>query len=98
MTEPIIDLDVVKRIAHLSRLTLPPAEEQRMVADMTAMLSYVHKLFALDVDGVVPTSHAVPTSGVFRADEPAAGIPAEETLRGAPERLGDGFGVPHVIE
>ena len=98
MAEPKISLDEVKHVARLARLALHPEDEMRMRAELDGILAYIDKLRAVDVDGVPPTSHAVPLTNVMRDDEPRPSLPRDEMLANAPDRHGDFFRVPRIIE
>lgn len=93
-----IDEKEVARIAHLARLTLSNDETQQLTRDMQAMLDYVKKLEELDVKNVPATAHATLSSVFLREDEVKEGLGAEKALANSPERIGDGFGVPKIIE
>jgi aspartyl-tRNA(Asn)/glutamyl-tRNA(Gln) amidotransferase subunit C len=58
----------VEHVARLARLALTPDELERMQAQLSGILEYIDKLAALDVQGVEPTSHAVPLLNVLRED------------------------------
>jgi aspartyl-tRNA(Asn)/glutamyl-tRNA(Gln) amidotransferase subunit C len=88
----------VEHVARLARLALSPAELEKMRAELNGILGYIDKLRALDVEGVEPTSHAVPLTDVTRADEPRPSLPPDEMLANAPERAGELFRVPRIIE
>lgn len=93
-----IDIDEVRHVATLARLELSDAELERMTRDLGAILDYVHKLDELDVSSVDATTHAVELPTRLREDEVRPSLDVEAGLRDAPERLGDGFGVPKIIE
>jgi aspartyl-tRNA(Asn)/glutamyl-tRNA(Gln) amidotransferase subunit C len=65
---------------------------------MAKILSYVKKLDECDTANVVATSHAVPLPVKLRQDEVTTGLPIDKVFANAPERIGDGFGVPKIIE
>ena len=88
----------VRHVARLARLELSEAELERMRAEMDAILAYMDKLRSLDTTGVEPTSHAVPLRNVMRDDEPRASFPRDDMLANAPDRAGDFFRVPRIIE
>ena len=98
MTKQTIDQQEVLRIAKLARLELEPEEVDGLARDLGSILNYVHKLDELDTDGVEATTHAVELKTALREDEMKPGLDLELGLRQAPERLGDGFGVPKIIE
>lgn len=89
--------DALQKLASLARLVLTEEEKQRYAKDMRSILSYVDKLDACDTIAVAPTAQAA-MHGAWREDEARAGLPLETALQNAPERIGDGFGVPKIIE
>jgi aspartyl-tRNA(Asn)/glutamyl-tRNA(Gln) amidotransferase subunit C len=91
------DFDV-KYVAHLARLALSPAEEEKLGAQLGNILGYIEKLKELDVTQVEPTAHAVPLINVFRADEIQPSLPREEALRNAPSKANGLFLVPKIVE
>lgn len=93
-----ITRDDVEKVGHLARLELSPDEVATFTGQMDAILSYVDKLNELDTEHIVPTSHAVPLENAFRADEVKPSIGADNALAAAPDRIGDFFRVPKVIE
>src|SRR5690606_15644041 len=93
-----ITTDDVLKIAHLARLTLSQGDAEHLQRDMTNTIRYVDKLNALDIADVLETTHAASVSGKVAKDEVHASLNVDEGLRNAPERLGDGFGVPKIIE
>jgi len=88
----------VEHVARLSRLALSDAELERMREQLSGILAYIDKLRALDTAGVEPTSHAVPLVNVMRDDEPRPPFPADAMLGNAPDRAGEFFRVPRIIE
>jgi len=95
---PRISREDVQHVARLARLELSEAERERMRVEMDAILTYMDKLRSLDTAGVEPTSHAVPLHNVMRDDEPRPSAPRDEMLANAPDRAGDFFRVPRIIE
>ncbi|BCG48796.1 Aspartyl-tRNA(Asn) amidotransferase subunit C [Citrifermentans bremense] len=93
-----ITREQVEHVARLARLELSEAELDTFTGQMDSILSYVEKLNALDTEGIVPTSHAVPMENAFRADEPTGSIGVEAALANAPLRAQSFFRVPKVIE
>ena len=93
-----IETREVEQVARLARLELSAEETERMREQLDRILGYIDKLRRLDTEGVPPTSHAVPMVNVLREDEPRPCVPAEEMLANAPDRSGDFFRVPRIIE
>lgn len=94
----MIDDRDVEHVARLARLALSDAEKARMREQLAKILQYIDKLKELDVAGVEPTSHAVPLVNVMRDDEAVPSRPREDMLANAPDRAGEFFRVPRIIE
>ena len=94
---PVTDIDV-KYVAHLARIQLTPAEEQKLGAQLHNILGYIEKLKQLDVSNVDPTAHAVPMVNVTRTDETQPSLSNEDALRNAPVRESGLFMVPKIVE
>jgi aspartyl/glutamyl-tRNA(Asn/Gln) amidotransferase C subunit len=43
-------------------------------------------------------AHPLPIHNVFREDEPAPCLPVDAALQNSPDRRGDFYGVPAVLE
>lgn len=91
------DFDV-KYVAHLARIELTPAEEEKIGAQLNNILGYIAKLKEVDVANVEPTAHAVPLTNVTRPDEVSPSLSNEEALRNAPAKSGGLFVVPKIVE
>ena len=98
MSEPKITIAEVEHVARLARLDLAPDEKERMRSQLDVILAYIDKLRRLDTEGVEPTFHAIPIVNVMREDEVRPSFPAAGMLANAPERAGDLFRVPKIIE
>jgi aspartyl-tRNA(Asn)/glutamyl-tRNA(Gln) amidotransferase subunit C len=96
--QPKITIQDVEHVARLARLELSGAEKERMRRELDGILSYIDKLRALDTTGVEPTSHAVPLTNVMRDDVERPSLPQDEMLANAPDRHGELFRVPRIIE
>ncbi|MGH2857775.1 MAG: Asp-tRNA(Asn)/Glu-tRNA(Gln) amidotransferase subunit GatC [Solirubrobacteraceae bacterium] len=90
----MLDREQVLHVARLARLELDEDEIGRMADELSKVLEHVERVRELDLDGVVPTSHAVALEGVMREDEPRPCLPRELALAAAPEPVDGGFGVP----
>ena len=94
----MITREEVQHVARLARLQLTDQELEQMQVELDAILAYIDKLRVLDVEGVEPTSHAVPLVNVMRDDDLRPSFPLDEMLANAPDRDGDLFRVPRIIE
>ena len=88
----------IQYVAHLARIELTPAEEQKLGAQLSHILGYIEKLKELDVSRVEPTAHAVPLANVTRPDQVRPGLSNEEALRNAPAKARGLFIVPKFVE
>jgi len=93
-----MDLKVVRHMARLAHLTLDEGELSTMGRDLSRILGYVAKLDELDTTDVPATTHAVALPTAWRDDLVRPGLAHEQRLGNAPEPLGEGFGVPKIIE
>ena len=90
--------DQVRWVAHLARLELSAAELETMTPQLNAILAYVNLLQQVPTEGVEPLAHPLPVQNVFRPDEPAPSLPADTALANAPDRHGDFYAVPAVLD
>jgi aspartyl-tRNA(Asn)/glutamyl-tRNA(Gln) amidotransferase subunit C len=87
----------LEHVALLSRLELSDEAAMKLAGQLGKVLDYVAKLSELKTDDVAPMTHPHDVSNVFREDEVAPSLSAEEALRNAPDRAGGCFRVPRVI-
>jgi aspartyl-tRNA(Asn)/glutamyl-tRNA(Gln) amidotransferase subunit C len=90
--------DQVRWVAHLARLQLSDADLQTLTRQLSGIVDYVAQLQQVNTDGVEPLAHVADLNNVFRADEPAPSLPVPEALANAPQRQGDFYGVPAVLD
>src|SRR5215472_2989733 len=64
-----IDVEHVRHVARLARMELSPDEEQSLLTDLSAILSYVDKLNELDTSTVEPTTQVGEARASMREDE-----------------------------
>lgn len=88
----------VEHVSRLARLALSEEELDSFTGEMDAILDYVEQLNALDTNGIIPTSHAVPMENAFRPDEIRPGFTTEQALSNAPDATDNAFRVRRVIE
>jgi aspartyl-tRNA(Asn)/glutamyl-tRNA(Gln) amidotransferase subunit C len=93
-----IDAAEVRKVAKLSRLSLSEEEIAEFTGQLAAILDYVAKMNELDTAGVEPLAHCLPISNVFRQDVIRESLGTEKTLANAPERDGEFFKVPKILE
>ncbi len=98
MAKPI-DKNTVKHVALLSRLALGEKELELYSCQLASILLYINKLDEIDTKDVPPTSHVLTTLvNVDRPDVPKKSLSVDDVLSNAPEKSGDFFKIPKVIE
>ncbi len=93
-----IDQEQVRKVAKLSRLELTDAEIEEFTGQLSAILDYVEKMNDLDTTNVEPLAHCLPISNVFRQDLTKESLGTEKTLANAPQRDGEFFKVPKILD
>jgi aspartyl-tRNA(Asn)/glutamyl-tRNA(Gln) amidotransferase subunit C len=93
-----VSLEQARHVARLARLDLSEEELTSIARDLDSILAHVDALAALDTEGVEETRHGIELVGALRSDVVADELSPDEALANAPERLGQGFGVPKIIE
>lgn len=93
-----LSADDVRWVAHLARLQLSEGELATLTGQLAAVVEYVDLLTTVNTDGVEPMAHAVEVANVFRPDEPAPSLPVDAVLANAPDRRGNFYGVPAVLD
>jgi aspartyl-tRNA(Asn)/glutamyl-tRNA(Gln) amidotransferase subunit C len=88
----------VQHIALLARLELTAEEEATFSQQLGKILEYVQMLQEVDTSDVQPTAHVVETENPMRDDEVVNAPQVDRMLANAPERDGDYFKVPKIIE
>lgn len=93
-----IDLNSVKKIAHLARLEFNEVGAEKMKKDMTQILDWVEQLNEVDTEGVEPITTMSSEVNVLREDVVGEHLSREQGLQNAPQRDSDYFRVPKVLE
>jgi len=93
-----LTVEEVNWVAHLARLELNGAELEMMARQLTSIIDYVNQLRQVNTENVEPLAHPLPIQNVFREDESAPSLPVDAALANAPDRRGNFYGVPAVLE
>ncbi|WP_031309649.1 Asp-tRNA(Asn)/Glu-tRNA(Gln) amidotransferase subunit GatC [Sphingobium sp. C100] len=93
-----IDLQTVKKIASLSRISVSDAEAEAMVPELNNILGWVEQLGEVDVTGVEPMTAVIPNHQRLRDDVVTDGNVRDKVLANAPQAEHGFFAVPKVIE
>lgn len=90
--------DDVAALARLARIDLTPDEQQQLAPQLDVILESVARVSEVAAEDVPPTSHALPLTNVFRADEVRQSLPVDQVLAGAPAAEQDRFRVPRILD
>jgi aspartyl-tRNA(Asn)/glutamyl-tRNA(Gln) amidotransferase subunit C len=93
-----IDLNTVKKIAHLARLEFDEEGAEKMKKDMTQILDWEEQLNEVDTEGLEPITTMSSEENVLREDVVGEHLTHEQALLNAPQRDSDYFRVPKVLE
>lgn len=94
----MIQQDDVRHIAKLARLQLDEQELVTYTGQLDRILGFFDQLKQIDTEGVPVTAHPLPVSNAFRDDVARPSLPLEAALANAPQREGDAFRVPKILE
>ena len=93
-----VDLNAVRRIAHLARIEVTEAETPHLQSEINAILKFDEALDAVNVEGVEPMTSVIPMLLPMREDVVTDGGIAPLVLANAPVTEDGFFVVPKVIE
>lgn len=93
-----LDQATVRRVAALARLHVEEADVVRLQGELNGILGWIEQLQEVDVSGVEPMAGGGASALRWRADAVTDGGMAEKVLANAPDREGQYFGVPKVVE
>jgi aspartyl-tRNA(Asn)/glutamyl-tRNA(Gln) amidotransferase subunit C len=93
-----LDHATVRRIASLARIRVEDHEVEPLCHELNSILGWIEQLQEVDVTGVDPLTGAAAMHTAMRADVVTDGGYPEKVLVNAPDRIGDFFAVPKVVE
>jgi aspartyl-tRNA(Asn)/glutamyl-tRNA(Gln) amidotransferase subunit C len=93
-----LDAETLAKIAHLSRLEIDEKETDKMLRDMSSMLTFVDKLNEVNTDGVEPLTTMSHEINAMREDVVKQDLTHSEVLQNAPKKDATFFRVPKVLE
>jgi aspartyl-tRNA(Asn)/glutamyl-tRNA(Gln) amidotransferase subunit C len=93
-----LDPATVRRIATLARIRVDEAEVATLANELNGILGWIEQLNEVDISGVDPLTGASHMALKMREDAVTDGGYPERILFNAPDRSGDFFAVPKVVE
>jgi aspartyl-tRNA(Asn)/glutamyl-tRNA(Gln) amidotransferase subunit C len=93
-----LNLDDIKRIAHLARIEVSDTEAQETLNKLSGILGLIEQMQAVDTTGIVPMSHSQDVTQRLREDVVTATNQRELFQSIAPATQDGLYLVPKVIE
>lgn len=93
----MLSLEMIEKIANLSRLELSDHEKTEFAKQLSAALDYFGQIEQIDTDGVQPLLTPTSIAAVYRSDDHTLNGNSDDMLTNAPDQLGLLFKVPPVI-
>ncbi len=87
----------VAKLADMARIDLTDEELTLLSGQLGVILDAVAEVSQVATADVAPTSHALPLTNVFRADEVQPSLSPEVLLSMAPSVEDDRFRVPRIL-
>lgn len=92
-----LDPATVRRIARLARIRVEEGELPRLQNELNGILGWIEQLQEVNVEGIAPLAGAEMALRLREDAVTDGGIP-EKVLANAPDREGDFYAVPKVVE
>ncbi|HCN38637.1 MAG TPA: Asp-tRNA(Asn)/Glu-tRNA(Gln) amidotransferase GatCAB subunit C [Bacteroidetes bacterium] len=93
-----VTIKEVEHIAKLAKLKFSIEETEKLQGDLNKILEYIDELNEVNLDDTEPMENINELVNVTRKDEIIKGLSQEEALKNAPEKTGNYFKVPKVID
>lgn len=93
-----LQLDDVKRIAHLARIEISEAEANATLNQLTNIFGLIEEMKAVNTEGVEPMSHGIEVNQRLREDKVTDNSVREANQAPAPQVEAGLYLVPKVIE
>ena len=93
-----LDIDQVRRIAHLARIEVTDDEARRTLEQLSDIFAMIERMRAVDTTGVEPMAHPLGGHQRLREDAVSESDRRAANMANAPEQQDGLFLVPKVIE
>ncbi|HEX3348598.1 MAG TPA: Asp-tRNA(Asn)/Glu-tRNA(Gln) amidotransferase subunit GatC [Acetobacteraceae bacterium] len=93
-----LDPATIGRIARLARIRIEDWQAKQLEAELNGIFAWIEQLNEVDVEGVEPLTGGAQMALKMREDAVTDGGIVDQVLANAPERAGDFFVVPKVVE
>ena len=89
--------DQITHLAQLAHVNLTEEELNRMSQEVSKILDSVAKVQEVDTEHMMPTSHPIALTNVYRDDVVGPVLSQQEALSGAPDAEAGRFKVPAIL-
>ncbi len=93
-----LDPATIRRIASLSRIRVEEDQVESLQHELNSILGWIEQLNEVNVDGIEPLTGGAQMAMRMRDDVVTDGGYPEQILSNAPDRNGEFFAVPKVVE
>ena len=93
-----LEPETIPGIAHLARLHLSSDEARRYTGEVSAILTFIEQMNAVDTGGVTPMAHPLDMTQPLRADAVTECDRRDAYQAGAPAIRDGLYIVPRVVE
>jgi aspartyl-tRNA(Asn)/glutamyl-tRNA(Gln) amidotransferase subunit C len=90
--------DLVRHLASLARILVTEEEVNKLTGELSVIVDAVASVNKAVSGDVVPTSHPIPMSNVFREDVVLPSLTQAEALSAAPDSSEGRFKVPAILD
>ena len=94
----VISREELEHVARLARLELTEEEIELFRVQLGAVLERAQRIQNLPLDDLPPTAHPIELTNVWRPDVVEPPPLPDQILENAPQREGDLFRVPRILE
>ena len=96
--KPALDQDAMTNITRLARLSISPAEAEKVTGRIASTLALIEQMSGVDTDGVEPLAHPLDMTQRLRDDEVSEADRRAELQALAPATEDGLYLVPKVID
>ena len=93
-----LDPATIRRIASLSRIRVEEDQVESLQHELNSILGWIEQLNEVNVDGIEPLTGGAQMAMRMRDDVVTDGGYPEQVLSNAPDRNGEFFAVPKVVD
>ena len=93
-----LDKNDVRRVAFLARIRVEEEDLQPVAEDLNNIIAWVEQLSEVDTEGVQPLTSVEAMAMPQREDKVTDGGDPDRVLGNAPDRVGDFYAVPKVVD